>query len=123
MPTLRPFQVLCSVRCTRPPCQASPSSSGVIATGLNAVAGLLWKKPKPLASSAGIRLRSETSLASISRRTPSSACSGVALMGTSPVTTAISASKSMPKSSLGTTTSSQGPMKSSLPPWYIRGSV
>lgn len=25
--------------------------------------------------------------------------------------------------SLGTTTSSQGPMKSSLPPWYISGSV
>jgi hypothetical protein len=44
-------------------------------------------------------------------------------MGTSPVTTAISASKSMPKASLGTTTGSQGPMKSSLPPWYISGSV
>jgi hypothetical protein len=62
---------------------------------------LLWKKPKPLASSAGIRLRRLTSLASISRRMPSSACSGVAPIGTSPVTTAISASKSMPKASLG----------------------
>ncbi|MCY1380256.1 hypothetical protein D9M69_680600 [compost metagenome] len=115
--------MLCSVRLTRPPCQASPSSSGVTATGLKALAGLLWKKPKPLASSFGIRLRSDTSFTSISRRTPSSACSGVQPMDTSPVTTAISASKSIPKSSLGTTTSSQGPMKSSLPPWYISGSL
>ena len=66
LPTLRPFQCTASGRCTRPPCQASPSSSGVTATGLNAVAGLLWKKPKPLASSAGIRLRRLTSLTSIS---------------------------------------------------------
>jgi hypothetical protein len=87
------------------------------------VAGLLWKKPKPFASSFGIRLRRLTSLTSITRRTPSSACSGVLPMGTSAVTTAISASKSMPKASLGTTTGSQGPMKSSLPPWYISGSV
>ena len=123
MPTLRPFQLLCSVRCTRPPCQASPSSSGVTATGLKAVAGLLWKKPKPLASSAGIRLRRLQSLASITSRTPSSACSGVAPMGTSPVTTATSASKSMPQSSLAKRASSRGPRKSSLPPWYISGSV
>ena len=54
---------------------------------------------------------------------PSSACAGVAPILTSPVTTAISASKSMPKASLATTTGSQGPMKSSLPPWYISGSV
>jgi hypothetical protein len=100
MPTLRPFQLLCSARCTRPLAQASPSSSGVTATGLKAVAGLLWKKPKPLASSFGIRLRRLQSLASITSRTPSSACSGVAPIGTSPVTTAISASKSMPHSSL-----------------------
>ena len=33
---LAPFQLHCSGRCTRPPCQASPSSSGVTATGLNA---------------------------------------------------------------------------------------
>ncbi|OQC04382.1 MAG: hypothetical protein BWX79_02503 [Alphaproteobacteria bacterium ADurb.Bin100] len=123
IPTLRPFQVDCRVRFTRPWSQASPSSSSVTATGLKAVAGLLWKKPKPLASSFGIRLRRLTSLTSITRRTPSSACSGVLPMGTSAVTTAISASKSMPKASLGTTTGSQGPMKSSLPPWYISGSV
>ena len=123
MPTLRPFHTLCSVRCSRPWSQASPSSSSVTATGLNAVAGLLWKKPKPLPSSAGIRLRSDTSLAIITRRMPSSACSGVAVIGTSPVITAISASKSIPYSSLGTITSSQGPRKSSLPPWYISGSV
>ena len=73
MPTFLPFQVDVKVRWTRPPFQASPSSSGVTATGLNAVAGLLWKKPKPLASSLGIRLRRLQSLASISRRTPSSA--------------------------------------------------
>ena len=58
----------------------------------------------------------------VTRRMPSSACSGVAPIFTSPVMTAISASKSMPMASLGTTTSSQGPMKSSLPPWYISGS-
>ncbi|MNV89772.1 hypothetical protein D3C71_1840950 [compost metagenome] len=122
MPTLRPFQMDCSVRFSRPASQASPSSSSVTATGLKAVAGLLWKKPKPLASSAGIRLRSDTSLTSITRRMPCSACAGVLPMGTSVVTTAISASKSMPMASLGTTTSSQGPMKSSEPPWYISGS-
>ena len=44
-------------------------------------------------------------------------------MGTSPVTTASSASKSIPKASSGQTTGSQGPKKSSLPPWYISGSV
>jgi fumarylacetoacetate (FAA) hydrolase len=36
------------------PRHASPSSSGVTATGLNALAGLDWKKPNPLASSPGI---------------------------------------------------------------------
>lgn len=72
------------------------------------MAGLLCKKPKPLASSAGMRLRRLTSLASITRRMPSRACSGLAPIFTSPVTTAISASKSMPMASLGTTTSSQG---------------
>ncbi len=122
-PTLRPFQVLSSRKCTRPSCQAAPISSSVTATGLNAVAGLLWKKPKPLASSAGMRLRRLTSLASITRRMPSSAWSGVAPIRTSPVTTAISASKSMPMASLGTGTSSIGPRKSSLPPWYISGSA
>ncbi len=93
------------------------------ATGLKAVAGLLWKKPKPLASSAGIRLRRLTSLASMTSRIDSIAASGEVPMATSPVTTATSASKSMPQSSLAATMSSHGPRKSSLPPWYISGSV
>ena len=42
----------------------APSSSGVTATGEKAEDGFDWKKPKPLASSAGIRLRKDTSLAS-----------------------------------------------------------
>jgi len=44
---------------------ASPSSSGVTATGENALEGLPWKKPKPLASSPGISLRRLTSLTSM----------------------------------------------------------
>ena len=121
-PTLRPFHVHCRGRCSRPPDQVSPSSSGVTATGLNAVAGLPWRKPKPLPSSAGIRWRRLQSLASITRRTPSSACSGPAPIVTSPVTTATSPSKSMPQSALANVAGSQGPRKSSLPPWYISGS-
>jgi hypothetical protein len=74
-PTGAPFQTTAAAgargRPTRP-----PSSSGVTATGLKAVAGLLCRKPKPLASSAGIRLRRLQSLTSISRRTPSSAVAG-----------------------------------------------
>ena len=49
-------------RCSFSPCQASPSSSGVTSTGDSAERGLDCRKPKPFASSAGIRLRSETSL-------------------------------------------------------------
>jgi hypothetical protein len=73
----------------------------VTATGLNAVAGLLWKKPKPFASSAGIRLRRLTSLASITRRMPSSAASAETPIAMSPVMTATSASKSMPNAFVG----------------------
>ena len=43
-------------------------------------------------------------------------------IGTSPVMTTISASKSMPCRT-SATMSSQGPSRSSLPPWYINGSV
>src|SRR5712672_1033974 len=57
-----PFNVVSSGRSIEPPFQAAPISSGVTATGENAVQALLWKKPKPLASSAGIRLRRLTSL-------------------------------------------------------------
>jgi hypothetical protein len=49
-------------------------------------AGLDWKKPKPLASSAGIRLRSDTSLTSISRRMAWPHCAALAPIFTSPVT-------------------------------------
>ena len=64
-----------------------------------------------------------TSLASITRRIDSIAASAEVPIATSPVTTATSASKSMPQSSLAATMSSRGPRKSSLPPWYISGSV
>jgi hypothetical protein len=56
-----------SGRYTLPSRQASPSSSGVTATGEAADAGFDWKKPKPLASSTGIRLRSDTSFTSSNR--------------------------------------------------------
>ena len=111
-----------SGRCTLASFQASPSSSGVTATGLKAEAGLDWKKPKPLASSLGMRLRRLTSFTSITRRIAFAASAGVAPIGTSPVTTVTSASKSMPQAS-SATTASRGPMKLSEPPWYISGSV
>ncbi len=47
----------------------APSSSGVTAKGEKAVAGFDWKKPKPLASSAGTRLRKVRSLARHRSRT------------------------------------------------------
>ena len=52
-----PFSWTFSAPCSLPSFQPSPSASGVTATGDKAEAGLDWKKPKPLASSAGIRLR------------------------------------------------------------------
>ena len=103
--------------------QADPSSSGVTATGEKAVDGLPWKKPKPLASSAGIRLRSETSLTSMSRQMCSPASSAVAPIGTSSVMTATSPSRSMPQASSASSMASQGPRNASEPPWYISGSV
>ncbi len=118
-----PFNATSSSRWTLAALQAAPSSSGVTATGEKAEAGLDWRKPKPLASSPGIRLRRLTSLTSISRRTAFSHCAGVAPIGRSPVTTATSASKSMPQSSLAAKIGSQGPAKLSEPPWYISGSV
>src|ERR1700737_966083 len=58
-----PLRLTSKGRCKRPPSQEAPSSFGVTATGEKAEDGFDWKKPKPLASSAGIRLRKETSLA------------------------------------------------------------
>src|SRR5215472_8900039 len=47
-----------------PPSHASPSSSGVTATGEALLGGLLWTKPNPLDNSGAIRLRSDTSFMS-----------------------------------------------------------
>ena len=65
LPNSAPLSVLSSGRLTLPPSQAAPSSSGVTATGEKAEDGLAWKKPKPLPSSPGIRLRRLTSLTSM----------------------------------------------------------
>ncbi|KAG1488882.1 hypothetical protein G6F52_013802 [Rhizopus delemar] len=85
-----------SGRCTLLSCQAAPSSSGVTNTGESAERGLDCRKPKPLASSPGIRLRSETSLTRPTSWIWPAACSGVAATGTSSVMTTISASRAMP---------------------------
>jgi hypothetical protein len=50
-PNSAPFSCETSGRWIFAPSHASPSSSGLTATGENALAGLLWKKPNPLASS------------------------------------------------------------------------
>ena len=63
-PNHSPLMCVNNGRCTLLPRQASPSSSGVTNTGDSAERGLDCRKPKPLASSAGIRLRSDTSLTS-----------------------------------------------------------
>ncbi|MNQ20239.1 hypothetical protein D3C85_333240 [compost metagenome] len=112
-----------SGKCSLLSAQSAPSSSGVTATGENALAAFDWKKPKPLASSPGIRLRKETSLTSMTRRIAFAASSTLAPMATSPVITATSASRSMPHSSDRAKIGSRGPMKLSEPPWYISGSV
>ena len=106
-PNSAPFRCETSGRCTLPSRHASPSSSGVTATGEKPLAGFDCRKPKPFASSAGIRLRRLTSLTSISRRTCASAAGVAVPIGTSPVTTATSASKSMPQASSASTMSSQ----------------
>ena len=104
------------------PSQAAPSESGVATAGENAVVGLPWRKPKPLPSSAGIRLRRLTSL-----RIPTSlmwlrAASGVTPIGTSSRMTKTSASMSMPQPSSASAMSSLGPIIESEAPWYISGS-
>ena len=106
-----------------PSAQAGPSSSGVTATGEKAVDGLPWKKPKPLPSSAGMRLRSDTSLTSMRRQMRSPASSADAPIGTSSVMTATSPSRSMPHASSASAIASRAPRNVSDPPWYISGSV
>src|SRR5262249_58439307 len=84
-PSNLPLMEAESGRCTLPADQAGPSSSGVTATGEKAVDGLPWKKPKPLPSSDGIRLRSGTALASMRRQMCPEASSAQAPTGTSSV--------------------------------------
>ncbi len=118
-----PFRCTTSGRWTLPSCHARPSSSGVTATGEKPDAGFDCRKPKPFASSAGIRLRRLTSLTSITRRTCASAAASSVPIGTSPVTTATSPSKSIPQASSASTMSSRAPSMWSEAPWYISGSV
>ncbi|MDT4853289.1 hypothetical protein FQZ97_875500 [compost metagenome] len=122
-PKRSPFHCTCSRICTRPSRQAPPSSSGVTATGAKAVEGLACRKPKPVFISCGPNARRLQSLICTTRRTQASAASGDTPMGTGPVTTPNSPSKSMPSASLGRGTSSTGPRKSSLAPWYITGTL
>src|SRR4249919_1763317 len=118
-----PFTWVTSGRWTLLPAHAASSSSGVTNTGDSAERGLLCRKPKPLASSAGIRLRSETSLTRPTSWMCAAAPSADTPIGTSSVTTTISASRSMPNSSEDTSTGSRGPRKPALTAWYISGSV
>ncbi len=106
-----------NLRCTRPSRQADPSSSGVTASGEKAVAGFEPKNPKPLASSAGTRLRSVMSFASISRRTQPAASAARVPRGVSPRMTATSASKSSPQAGSASGMSSVGPSSTPEPPW------
>ncbi len=118
-----PLRLLSSGRPSLRPSQAAPSSSGVTATDEKAVAGLPWTKPKPFASSVGIRFRRLTSFTSMTSLMCAAASSAETPIGTSSTTTATSLSKSMPEASSATRMSSAGPMKLSEPPWYIRGSL
>ena len=92
------------------------ASIGERMTGEKALAGFDWKKPKFLPSSAGIRFRRLTSLHSITRRIAARASSRLAPIGTSPVTTAISPSRSQPQASSLSGIGSRGPRKPSEPP-------
>ena len=112
-----------SGRCSRAPSQAVPSSSGVTATGENAEEGLDCRKPKPLASSPGMRLRNDTSFTSITSRMRCAASAGDAPSGTSSVTTAISASRSRPHCGSRNGIPACGARNESAPPWYMSGSV
>ena len=122
-PKRSPFHCTARRICTRPSRQALPSSSGVTATGAKAVEGLACRKPKPVAISCGPRARRLQSLTWTIRRTQPSAASGDTPIGTGPTTTPNSPSKSMPRASSGIGTSSCGPRKSSLAPWYITGTL
>ena len=122
-PNISLLRCVVNGKCNFEPSHASPSSSGVTATGENALEGLEPKKPKPFASSPGIKLRKETSFTNIIKMMCFAASWASAPIGTSLVITATSDSKSIPNFSEATKISSLGPMKASEPPWYIRGSV
>ena len=122
LPNGLPLMNESSGRCSLWPRQASPSSSGVTATGEKALAGLPCRKPKPLASSSGIRARAVTSLTSRTSLMCRPASAAGVPMGTSSVTTATSASRSTPQSSLVAKIGRAGP-KLSEAPWYMSGSV
>lgn len=116
-PTSAPLSQVESGRCTRPSFHAWPSSSGVSANGENAVEGLLWKKPKPFASSSGIRFRRVTSFARRTSRTCAWASSARVPCGVSPRTTQTSDSKSQPHAGSASSIGSKGPRSVLEPPW------
>ena len=115
-PSSSPFTQARTGPRARRPSQASPSSSGVTATGAKEEGGLEWKKPKPLARSEGTSERRLTSFSSTSRRICSPAFSLSTPIGTSPVMTPSSISRSMPCASSDTTMPSQGPSSGSEQP-------
>ena len=106
-----PLMWLTIGRCTFPPSNADPSSSGVTATGENAVCPLLCRNPKPLASSGGMSVRKLTSLTSMNSLTSCAASPGGAPCGTSVTMTATSASRSRPHAASPRRIGSQGPEK------------
>ena len=110
-PKSTPLRLTSKGRCRRPPSHAAPSSSGVTATGEKDDEGFDWKKPNPLASSAGMRLRNETSLIRTSRTMDAAASALSAPIATSLTMTPASASKSMPKPSSGMHMGARGAKK------------
>jgi hypothetical protein len=96
--------------------QAGPSSSGVTQTGVKTEAGFERVKPNIRCSSTACKLRSDTSLTSITSSIFEAATAGLAPYGTSLVTTATSPSKSTPQSSLPIGTSWVGARKPSERP-------
>ena len=88
----------------------------VTATGERAEEGFDWKNPNPFASSAGMRLRRDTSLTRTKRRIAAAAWSREAPMGTSSTMAATSASKSIPSASSAAGIGSRGPRNESEPP-------
>ena len=89
----------------------------------NTSAPAVRHRDQATSGSAGMRLRSDTSLTSMTSRIAAAASSREHAARTSSTTTATSASRSIPRSSLAMTMGSRGARKASEPPWYIKGSV